>query len=330
MGAATEFWRHKNVLIPGGAGFIGSHLVGHLIEMGAVVTVLDNLSSGRWNRLDGLSGNLRCMEGDVTDPAVRERCFPGMDVVMNLAGSAPGLTLDEGRHEKLYEANVRIASAVLDGVIDWEIPRLLVVSSSCVYPDDAPVPTPEMPLTGTEPEAVNRGYGLAKREIETASIRAAGQHPGLSIAIARPFNVYGARDCRTGPGAHVIPSLMERILSNSESITVWGSGRQTRSFIHAADIARGLALVTELHAVADPVNIGSASEISMRDLVTDLMRLSGVSKPVFYDTEKPEGALRKAADISKLGHIAGGFEQQVPWEAGLQEMVNACRTSMGL
>lgn len=325
--AMAEFWSGKRVLIPGGAGFIGSHLVELLASMGADVTVLDDLSSGRWSRLDGLAGRIRRIESDVTDPATRADCFPGMDVVMNLTGLAPGLTLDEGRHERLYQENTRVATAVLDGVLAHRVPRLLVVSSSCVYPDDAPVPTPEISLEGSEPEAVNRGYGLAKRAIEAEAMLAARTHPWLSIAIARPFNVYGARDCRNGPGAHVIPSLLEKILSPDPEVVVWGSGKQTRSFIHGHGIARGLALVTELHAVADPVNIGSASEIRLCDLIETLMELSEVRKSVHFDTGKPEGAARKAADISKLQQIATGFRPAASWQSGLRELVDACHTN---
>lgn len=318
------FWSGKKVLVPGGAGFISSHLAEQLAGMGAFVTVLDDLSSGRWSRLDGLAGAIQRIESDVTDPATRADCFPGMDVVMNLAGLAPGLTLDEDRHQRLYEENTRVATAVLDGVLAHRVPRLLVVSSSCVYPDDASVPTPEISLEGSEPEAVNHGYGLAKRAIEAEAMHAARSHPWLSVAIARPFNVYGARDSRSWPGAHVIPSLLEKILSPDPEVVVWGSGNQTRSFIHAHDIARGLALVTELHAKAAPVNIGSSEEIRLCDLVNSLMELSGVHKPVRFDTGKPEGATRKAADISKLRRIAGGFRPAISWQSGLRELVDAC------
>ena len=126
------------------------------------------------------------------------------------------------------------------------------------------------------------------------------------------------------PGAHVIPSLLEKILSPDPEVVVWGSGNQTRSFIHAHDIARGLALVTELHAKADPVNIGSSEEIRLCDLVNSLMELSGVHKPVRFDTGIPEGATRKAADISKLGRITSKFRPAISWQSGLRELVDAC------
>lgn len=321
-GTSGGYWRGKRVLVPGGAGFIGSHVVDRLVALEARVTVVDDLSSGSWNRLAGCAARIERIDGDVTDAALAAQVFPGMDVVMNLAGRAPGLTPDEDRHERLYQENLCIGRAVLESVIRHRVPRLLVVSSSCVYPDDAPVPTPEMSLAGTDPESANRGYGLAKRKIEEEAVEAASRGE-VEVAIARPFNVYGARDDRRGPGSHVIPSLLERILSSDEEVVVWGSGSQTRSFMHAEDVARGLVVLTEKHACAEPVNLGSPDEIRIRDLVGDLMRLAGVVKPVRFDRSKPEGATRKGADIRLLREIAGGFEAGVPWERGLGEIVHS-------
>lgn len=323
------YWSNKRVLVPGGAGFIGSYLVEKLASEGAFVTVVDDLSSGNWSRLAKLGDSIERVDGDITNPKTQDSLLPKKDVVMNLAGVALGLTLDEERHERLYTGNLKIADAVLTGVVRHGVPRLLVVSSSCVYPDDAPIPTPEMDLHGTTPEAVNLGYGLAKREIEARAIQAAEENPEISFAIARPFNAYGARDHRRGPGAHVIPSLLEKVLSPAKEIAVWGSGNQTRSFIHSADLAYGMMLVTEKHAVADPVNIGDNSEVPIHQLVADLMRLSGVSKPVLFDHSKPEGALRKGADISKLRSIAPEFSPSVRWEDGLAEFVEAAITAWG-
>ncbi len=315
------YWNEKRVVVPGGAGFIGSHVVDLLVEAGAQVSVIDDLSSGCWSRIEGHGGRIARHEVDLVTADLAE-CFEGADAVLNLAGLAPGLTLESSRHEVLYQGNLRIADAVLNGVLAAGVGRYLEVSSSCVYPDDAPVPTGEVSFDGKGPEEVNRGYGNAKREVERRAIEAAAGGSRFELAIARPFNAFGARDMATGAGAHVIPSLLERILDASPEIVVWGSGRQTRSFIHAADLAMGMLLAAEFCVDSNPVNIGSNEEISMKDLVDVLQELAGTDKPVRFDRSKPEGAARKACDASRLERMTG-FRQRISLRQGLEEMVRA-------
>ncbi len=297
------YWSGKQVVVPGGAGFIGSSVVDALVAAGARVRVIDDLSSGRWERLEPHGDRIERVEADLTRTPL-DALFRDADAVLNLAGRAPGLMLDDDRHQRLHRENLELADAILAATIRTQAPRLLVVSSSCVYPDDAPVPTPELPLDGTEPEAANRGYGLAKREIEARATAAHGEH--TAITIARPFNACGPRDQARGPGAHVIPSLLGRLLDPArEEIVVWGSGDQTRSFIDTRDLATALLLLVEHHPVPEPVNVGSAEEITMRGLVTALGRLGGIDKPVRFDTSKPEGAARKGCDAGRLRALTG-------------------------
>ena len=297
------YWSGKQVVVPGGAGFIGSSVVDALVASGARVRVIDDTSSGNWERLAPHADRIDRVQADLTRLPLADT-FRDADAVLNLAGRAPGLMLDDDRHERLHRENLAVADAVRSAALEAEVPRLLVVSSSCVYPDDAPVPTPELPLEGTEPEAANRGYGLAKREIEARATAAHGG--GTAITIARPFNACGPRDQARGPGAHVIPSLLGRILDPAEEeIVVWGSGNQTRSFIDSRDLASGLLMLAEHHPHPEPVNVGSAEEIAMRDLVAALMQLAGIDKPTRFDTTKPEGAPRKVCDAGRLRTLTG-------------------------
>jgi nucleoside-diphosphate-sugar epimerase len=319
----ASFWSGKRVVVPGGAGFIGSYVSEQLLSLGAEVCVVDDLSRGEVAWPDLLQAPIEFVDQDIAASGAAISLFSGADVVMNLAGVAPGLSPDQDLHQFLERENLRSARAVLAGALAVKVPRLLVVSSSCVYPDDAPVPTPELTLRGTVPETVNQGYGRAKRQIENEAIAAAAAQGTTQIAIARPFNVYGARDVRVGRGGHVIPSILSRILSTDPEVVVWGSGRQTRSFIHGHDVARALLRLTAEYAVADPVNIGSAEELSMQKLVNQLLRTSGVEKPVYLDQTKPEGAARKAADTTKLKRVLPGYRQKITFESGLLELIEA-------
>lgn len=316
-----SFWKNKRVFVPGGAGCIGSHLCELLVEWGSRVAVLDSLASGSVENLSRVADKIDFEVGDVRDELAMGRLLKGVDVVLNFAGIAPGLCEGEEHHESLYENNVEIADAVLNSTLQSGVGRLLVVSSSCVYPDDAIVPTPELSIEQGEPERANLGYGLAKREIERRA-QAAAEESNLKVAIVRPFNAYSDRDLFGGKGGHVIPSLVERILlDDGNPLVVWGSGQQTRSFIHGADVARGIAMIAQHCACGEAVNVGSRNEVRISELVNILMRLSGVKRPVIFDTSKPEGASRKGADTSLLIRLVGGFSEQIDFQEGLATIV---------
>ncbi|MCK4375779.1 MAG: NAD-dependent epimerase/dehydratase family protein, partial [Candidatus Brocadiae bacterium] len=134
------------------------------------------------------------------------------------------------------------------------------------------------------------------------------------------------RDLASGERSHVIPALIERLLSDAPELVVWGSGEQTRSFVHARDVATGLRLVTERYAVCDPVNVGHDRETSIKELVSLLMNLSGLRKEVVFDTSKPEGCQRKSADMTKFRKVTGGFQPGTELRQGLLEMIEAHRS----
>lgn len=323
-----SYWNQKRVAVIGGAGFIGSYLTEALLERAADVLVIDNLESGHRENLAAVWARIRFIEGDAADLAFTRGCLAGCDVVMNLAAQAPGVGHSHLHHVELLGRNLQVGSVILEAAKQAGVRRALVVSSSCVYPDDAPVPTPELPLFMGEPERVNAGYGWAKRYLEAQAEYYAKQF-GMEIAVGRPFNAYGGRDLGHGERAHVIPALIRRLFSDQPELVVWGSGRQTRSFIHARDVALGLLLLTERYAVCDAVNIGHDHETSMAELATLLMEISGVQKQLVFDTTKPEGAARKCADMTKFRRVTGGFAPQTNIRNGLREMLDAHRKAMG-
>jgi GDP-L-fucose synthase len=324
-----EFWQGKQVAVPGGAGFIGSYLVEQLVAAGARVMVIDNLESGRLTNLDSVKNQIRFIRADITDMELCRRLFRDQEVVLNLAARAPGVGFSHYHHDDLLGRNLLIGSTVLEGARQAGVGRFLVVSSSCVYPDDAPVPTPELPAFTGEPERINSGYGWAKRYQEMQALHYA-QKFGMEIAIARPFNTYGGRDREVGERAHVIPALVSRLLSDASELIVWGSGNQTRSFIHAQDVAAGLLLLTEYYAICEPVNVGHDQETSIKELVEILMDLSNCRKTIRFDTSKPEGARRKSADITKFRQIIPEFTPRINLRDGLCEMLEAHRSLKNL
>jgi nucleoside-diphosphate-sugar epimerase len=322
----SSFWSSKKVLVAGGAGAIGSHLVEQLVDDGAVVSVADNLSRGRLENLAEVLDRITFVKADLRYLDQCEKLCEGQDVVMNLAAPVFGLEYSICHHGEMLTDCVLIGFNLLEAARRRRVKRFLVVSSSCVYPDDAGVPTKEDEGWRGFPERCNQGYGWAKRMVELQGQYYAREY-GMEVAIARPFNGYGAREALEDAKAHVMPALIRKVLDGSDPVVVWGSGAQTRSFIHYKDLATGLKLLTEHYAVADPVNLGHNRETTLRELVERIIAVTGEHPQVFFDRTKPEGAVRKAADVTKLKQVIQGFDPQMDLDQGLSEMIVHLRRS---
>ncbi len=317
---ADSYWRDKEVLVAGGAGFIGSHVVEMLVAEGAHVTVADNLSRGRLENLRAVMDRISFQQVDLMELRNCEGVCRGQEVVLNLAAPAYGVEYSMAHHAEMLTGVVTVGFNVLEAARRQGVRRVLVVSSCCVYPEDASVPTKEEAGWEGSPETVNSGYGWGKRMVELQGQHYAREY-GMEIAIARPFNVYGAREPFRRGTANVIPALIEKALSDLDPIVVWGSGHQTRSFIHVRDVALGLKLLTEHYAVADPVNVGHDCETTIRELAESVVKATGTKARLFFDVTKPEGAARKSADTTKLREATHGFRSQVSLAEGLAETV---------
>lgn len=323
----TTFWKDRRVLVTGGAGFIGSYLVEQLVAAGARVRVVDNLERGRLENLVTVRNNVEVVNADLRSLDVCERNCRDMEVVLHLASKAYGLSYSGSHHGEMLTDNLMLNTNVLEACRRAGVTSVLATSSSCVYPDDALVPTPESEESLlAEPERVNAGYGWAKRMLE---LQAKYYHReyGLEVKIARPFNAYGPRDYYVEGYAHVLPSLVMRVLRGENPIVVWGSGHQTRSFVHACDFATGLRLIAEKAPSAVPVNIGHDRETSIRDLLEMILAVTGEKRDVLFDTSKPEGATRKSCDPSRLRTVTG-FAPEITLESGLPETIDFYRATL--
>jgi nucleoside-diphosphate-sugar epimerase len=318
------------VLVGGGCGFLGSYLVPELVGSGAQVTVADNLSNGDLARLGVVQQQCRFVEADLRDAAICERLVERQDVVFNLAAKAYGMEYSRFHNGEMLVYNLLCSLALLEAARQKDVSRFVVFSSSCVYPDDAPVPTPELDTFTGLPERVNEGYGWAKRMQELAASYYSRDY-GMKLTVVRPFNPYGA-NYRWGSEekAHVVPALVKRILDGQEDpVVIWGSGRQRRNFLHAGDAARLILLVTEADTSAEPVNIGYEEDTSIADLVTLICELAGRTPRIEFDTSKPEGRFRKCADSARLRRLTEGYVPRVSLRDGILEMLDWHRRSFG-
>jgi nucleoside-diphosphate-sugar epimerase len=314
-------WGGRRVLVTGGAGFVGSYLVEDLLALGADVRVLDDLSTGAAENLMHLSGEIELLEGDLRIPEVARASVSGMDVVLHLAARAYGMLRSMENSPEVMRDNSLMGLHLLDACVEAEVERVLMVSSSCVYPDDAPIPTPELPVNQGLPESVNEGYGWGKRLVEIQSHYVHEKY-GLPIAIVRPFNAYGGRYRWQGEASHVVPSLVKKVLDRNGPVVVWGSGQQVRDLLHARDFALGFRLATECAADCDPVNLAGGTAVKLVDLVRKVAEVAGIGAvKVELDRSKPDGRPCKRADLTKLGQKVPAFRQTVSLDDGLRDMI---------
>lgn len=315
----NSFWNNKKVLVTGGSGFIGSHVVEKLVGMGAKVRILDRISNGKLKYIEYVKDTIEIIRGECADPDTAVKACTSMDVVMNLAAHVGGIEYNRTHQATMLHDNIVIATSMIEAARKTKVERFLVVSSACVYPHNAIVPTSESEGARGEPEPTNSGYGWAKRYAELLGTLYAEEY-GMKIGIVRPYNAYGPRDHFSPESSHVIPALIKRVMDGENPLTVWGSGKQTRAFLYVEDFADGLIQAIEKYPVPDPINIGTDEEISIADLVHFIIRLSGKKVSVRFDTSKPDGSPRRNSDNTKAKEKVG-FVAKISLEEGLQKTI---------
>jgi GDP-L-fucose synthase len=319
MTAQNSFWAGKRVLVTGGAGFIGSHLVEALSQLGADVRVVDSFENGSKANIESALDNIELIRSDLTDFDKCLQACEDVEIVLSLAAKVAGVAYNSEHPADMFRKNVRIGMNMLEAARLTNVERFLNVSSACVYRRNSPVPTTEDEGFVDDPEPSNLGYGWAKRVLELQA-RLYSQEYGMHVISVRPFNSYGPRDHFDIESGHVIPSLIKKVMDGDNPLIVWGDGSQTRSFIYVDDTVRGMILATE-RSVAEPVNIGSAEEISIANLARLIISLTNSKTEVRFDTSKPSGQPRRCPDVTSAKSRLG-FEAVVSLNEGLRETIN--------
>lgn len=314
------YYRTRSVLVTGGAGFAGSHVVEALVALGARVRVPVRDSTDLSFLADVMS-DIEVVPADLFDATEARRALEGQDVVLHLAAAkGGGIAHSMLHHGSLFRGNMLSAIHVLDAARDVEVERFVTVSSACVYPRDSVAPTREEDGSRDAPEPSNAGYGWSKRMIEFLSLAYATEY-GLNVGIVRPFNLYGPRDDFFRPSSHVIPGIVTRLFHGEQPLKVWGSGRQTRSFLFVDDLVRGVLIAGARPDVQGPLNLGSSEEIAIADLARLIVELSGLDVEVVLDPSRPDGQPRRACDSSRA-RTELGFEAQVSLREGLNKTID--------
>lgn len=241
--------------------------------------------------------------------------------LINLAAECGGIGLNQKRPADLWLATAKITANVLDVARITKIQHLIQVGTVCSYPKDCPVPFKEEYLMNYgEPEPTNLAYGIAKLSSLYGAQAYIKQYK-MNITNLIPVNMYGPMDHFDPEVSHVIPALIRKMHvaknNNMSEVILWGTGKASREFLHARDFARSAILALNKDTNGQFINIGTGSEISIKDLATMIAEIIGYNGSIIWDSTRPDGQPRRCLDISRATNILG-YKPSINLEDGLR------------
>jgi GDP-L-fucose synthase len=301
-------WRDRRVVVTGGAGFLGSFVVERLRNFGAEVFIP--------RRRDYDLVQLEAVRALLADARP--------ETIIHLAARVGGIGANREHPAGFFYDNLMMGTQLLHESYRTGVGKFVAIGTVCAYPKFAPIPFREEDLWNGYPEETNAPYGLAKKMllVQSESYR---QEYGYNSIFLLPVNLYGPRDNFDPTSSHVIPALIKKCVEakarGDQEIVAWGDGSPTREFLYVEDAADGILLAAERYNRSDPVNLGSSSEISIKDLVGTIARLTGFEGRLVWDTSQPNGQPRRKLDISRA-EAEFGFRSQTSFEEGLRRTLD--------
>jgi len=245
------------------------------------------------------------------------------DIVIHLAAVVGGIGANKMNPGRFFYDNAIMGIQLMEYARQFGVKKFVAVGTICAYPKFTPVPFREEDLWNGYPEETNAPYGIAKKMLQVQSAAYREQY-GFNSIFLLPVNLYGPRDNFDLETSHVIPALIRKCLEASESgkdeIVCWGDGSPTREFLYVEEAAEAIVLAGECYNRSDPINIGLGAEITIRDLVNLIARLTGFQGKIVWDTSKPNGQPRRLLDVSKA-EKEFGFRAKVGLEEGLSRTI---------
>ncbi len=302
----NDFWKGKKVLVTGGRGFLGSHLVQKLMTTSAKELLVPGVE-----------------EFDLTKEADREAVVEGVDVVIHLAALVGGIGFNQKNQGRIFYENAIMGIGLMDAAYRAGVKKFVSVGTVCAYPKFTPTPFREDDLWDGYPEETNAPYGLAKKMLLVQG-QAYREQYGFNAIYLLPANLYGPGDNFDPKSSHVIPALIKRFMDakrlKKKSVKVWGTGKPTREFLYVKDAGRGIVQAAEKYNGKEPVNLGSGFEISIRELVEIVADLVGYKGLINWDKSRPDGQPRRKLDVSRA-EKEFGFKAKVDFKKGLRETI---------
>lgn len=305
--AANLFWKDKKVLITGGTGFLGKHVVAKLKE-----------------RKPKSIKAIGSKDFDLRNIDEARKAVKGIDVVIHLAANVGGIGYNMEKPADLFEDNLLMGVNMMKASRESGVKKYVAVGTICSYPKFAPIPFKEEALFTGYPEETNAPYGLAKlmQLVQAQSYR---KQYNFNAIFLLPVNLYGPGDNFNPNSSHVIPALIKKFIDakskSKKEVVIWGTGKATREFLYVEDAAEAIVLAAEKFDKSDPVNIGASFEISIRDLATLVKELTEFKGKLTWDTTKPDGQPRRKLDTS-LAKKEFGFVSKTKFEDGLRRTID--------
>jgi GDP-L-fucose synthase len=306
---ASNFWASRRICVTGGAGFLGSFVTEKLRQKGAAQIFVPHLEQYDLVKLDDIHRML-----DDAQP----------DLIIHLAALAGGIGANRARPADFFYINLMMGVQLMHAAWQRAVDKFVAIGTICAYPKFTPLPFKEENLWDGYPEETNAPYGLAKKML-LVQAQAYREQYGYNAVYLLPVNLYGPRDNFNLETSHVIPALIRKCLEarqrGDRQVVLWGDGSPTREFLYVEDATDGILLAAERYNGAEPVNLGSGNEISIKDLAMLIARLTGFEGDLVWDTSKPNGQPRRALDVSRAAQYFG-FRAQVPFEEGLRRTID--------
>ncbi len=311
----TELLKDKRITITGGAGFLGSCVVEKLKQHGYKNVFVP-----------------RSKDYNLVDMEAVKRLYRDAkpDIVIHLAAVVGGIGANREKPGQFFYDNLMMGAQLMEFARQVGVEKFVALGTICCYPKFTPVPFKEGDLWNGYPEETNAPYGLAKKMLLVQS-QAYRQQYGFNSIFLMPVNLYGPGDNFNPKSSHVIPALIKKcfdaIKKDEKEIVVWGTGKASREFLYVEDCAEAIVLATEKYNKAEPVNIGAGFEISIKDLVELIRKLTGFRGKIIWDSSKPDGQPRRCLNTSKA-YKEFGFKAKTSFEEGLKGTIDWYRETV--
>jgi GDP-L-fucose synthase len=302
-----DFWANKRIVITGGNGFLGKHLVALLKKKKPKEIIIPEFPDYDFRKIDD------CKRLMKSKP----------DIVIHLAAKVGGIGLNREKPGELFYDNLIMGIQLMEMARLYNVKKFVAIGTICAYPKYTPVPFKEEDLWKGYPEETNAPYGLAKKMLLVQS-QAYRQQYGFNSIFLLPVNLYGPGDNFDPKSSHVIPALIKKMVyakkNKQKEIIVWGTGKASREFLYVEDCAKGILLAAEKYNDSAPVNLGAGFEITIKELAEKIKEKTGFNGMLRWDLTKPDGQPRRSLDTTKALKEFG-FKAETGFDKGLDNTI---------